>query len=122
MCTEESGNPVRRQDGVNGWPVLWVRLKHLLDQIPQLIGQMTGKGGVRTPTHLQNQALPARCLELDTVMRRDDCQDKKPQCNDSITTKHNAADNVTRSKIKGLHHSKNNPSWYLTVQEDDSIW
>lgn len=45
MCTQESGNAVRCQDGVNGWPVLWVCLKHLLDQIQQLIGQMTGEGG-----------------------------------------------------------------------------
>lgn len=52
MCAQESGNPVRGQDGVHGRSVSWVCLKHLLDQILQLVGQMIGEGRVRTPTHL----------------------------------------------------------------------
>lgn len=58
-------------------PVLWVCLKHLLDQILQLVGQVAGEGRERTPTHLQNQALPAGCLELDTRMRCEDVQDNE---------------------------------------------
>lgn len=78
MGTQESGNPVRGQDGVQGRPVFWVCLKHLLDQILQLVGQVTGEGRVCTPTHLKNQALPAGCLELDTRMRCEDLWDNKP--------------------------------------------
>lgn len=78
MCAQESGNPVRGQDGVQGRPVFWVRLKHLLDQILQLVGEVTGEGRVRTPTHLKDQALPAGCLELDTRTRRENRRDNKP--------------------------------------------
>lgn len=63
---QESGNSVRGQDRVHGRPVFWVRLKHLLDQVLQLIRQVAGEGRVGTTAHLQNQALPARRLELDT--------------------------------------------------------
>lgn len=69
MWMQEFGNPVRGQDGVQGRPVFWVCLKHLLDQIVQLIGQVSGEGRVRTPTHLKNQALPAGRLELDMRFR-----------------------------------------------------
>lgn len=69
MCSQEFGNPVTGQDGMQRWPVFWVCLEHLLDQILQLIGQMIGEGRVRTPTHLKNQALPAGRLELDTRIR-----------------------------------------------------
>lgn len=71
MWTQELGNPVTGQDGVQGRPVFWVRLKHLLDQILQLVGQVVGEGRVRTPTHLKDQALPAGCLELDARLRCD---------------------------------------------------
>lgn len=81
MCTQESGNPVRGQDAVQGWPVFWVCLKHLFNQILQLVGQVTGEGRVRTPTHLKNQALPAGCLELDTRVRCEDLPDNKPHRN-----------------------------------------
>lgn len=57
---------MRGQDGVQGRPVLWVGLKHLLDQIVQLIGQVAGEGRVGAPTHLKDQALPAGRLELRT--------------------------------------------------------
>lgn len=53
---------------MQGRPVSRVRLKHLLDQIPQLVGQVTGEGRVRTPTHLQYQALPAGSLELEAEL------------------------------------------------------
>lgn len=69
MCTQESGNAVRRQDGAQGRPVLRVGLKHLLHQIVELVGQVTGQGRVRTPTHLEDQALPAGRLELNTGVR-----------------------------------------------------
>lgn len=44
----------------------------------QLIGQVAGEGRECTATHLQNQALPAGCLELDTRMK---CEDNKPHGN-----------------------------------------
>lgn len=81
MFTQESGHPVRGEDGVQGRPVLWVCLKHLLDQILQLVGQVTGEGRVRTPTHLKNQALPAGRLELDTRTRREQRWNNKPHRN-----------------------------------------
>ena len=81
MWAQESGNPVRGQDCVHGRPVFWVCLKHLLDQGLQLIRQVVGKRRVCAPTHLQNQALPARCLELDTGKRCEAPWDNKPHCN-----------------------------------------
>lgn len=69
MCSKESSNPVRGEDGVQGRPVFRVCLKHLLDQVLQLIRQVVGEGRVSTPTHLKNQALPARRLELNTAQR-----------------------------------------------------
>lgn len=70
MRTQESGNAVGGQDAVQGRPVFWVRLKHLLEQILQLVGKATGEGRVRTPTHLKDQAPPAGRLELDTQRGR----------------------------------------------------
>lgn len=69
MCTQQSGNTVRGQDGVQRRPVFWICLKHLLDQILQLVGQVVRQGRVRTPTHLKNQALPAGRLELNIRAR-----------------------------------------------------
>lgn len=66
MWTQQLGNPVRGEDGVQGRPVLWVRLKHLLDHIVQLVGQVFGQRRVSTSTHLQNQTLPAGRLKLET--------------------------------------------------------
>lgn len=65
MRTKELGNSVRGQDGAYGRPVLWVHLEHVLDQVLQLVRQVVGKGRVGSPTHLQNQALPAGRLELE---------------------------------------------------------
>lgn len=69
MCTQQSGNTVRREDSVQGRSVFWICLKHLLDQILQLIRQMFWQGRVCTPTHLKNQTLPAACLKLNTRTR-----------------------------------------------------
>lgn len=69
MFAQQSGNTVRSEDGVQGRPVFWICLKHLLDQILQLIRQVVWQGRVRTPTHLKNQALPAGRLELNTRAR-----------------------------------------------------
>lgn len=59
MRTQEFGRPVRSQDGVHRRPVSRVCLKHLLNQILQLVGQMIGEGRVCPPAHLEDQALPA---------------------------------------------------------------
>lgn len=85
MCTQESGHPVRGQDGVQGRPVFGVRLKHLLHQILQLVGQVVGKGRVRAPTHLQNQALPAARLELNTRARCEDLQETEQRSSQNLT-------------------------------------
>lgn len=57
---------MRGEDGVQGRPVSGVGLEHLFDQVVQLVRQVPGQRGVRAPTHLQNETLPACCLELDT--------------------------------------------------------
>lgn len=59
MRAQEFGRPVRSKDGAHRRPVSRVRLKHLLNQILQLVGQMIGEGRVCPPAHLKDQALPA---------------------------------------------------------------
>lgn len=52
------------KDGVYGGPVSGVGLKHVFNQVLQLIGKATGQRGIRSTTHFQNQTLPAASLEL----------------------------------------------------------
>lgn len=64
MSVQESGYPMGGEDGVKRRPILGVGLEHVFDQIVQLIGQVIGQGRVSPPTHLQDEAPPAECLEL----------------------------------------------------------
>lgn len=62
---------MRGQDGLYGRPVPGVGLKHLLDQVVELVWELLGQRLVRSSRHFQNQALPAAGLEL-TQRRRDE--------------------------------------------------